>query len=104
MLSGAAAAAEFSAQMRRGSEIFAGLERLDFVKCDIEGYEVVVLTELRPLLERFRPTVLVETGGGNRPRIVELFTALGYKAFTLEHGREIPLTAASVKDIIFRPQ
>ncbi|WP_289823511.1 FkbM family methyltransferase, partial [Alistipes finegoldii] len=102
--SGAAAAAEFSARMRRGSELFAGLERLDFVKCDIEGYEVVVLTELRPLLERFRPTVLVETGGGNRPRIVELFTALGYKAFTLEHGREIPLTAASVKDIIFRPQ
>ena len=102
--SGAAAAAEFSAQMRRGSELFAGLERLDFVKCDIEGYEVVVLTELRPLLERFRPTVLVETGGGNRPRIVELFTALGYKAFTLEHGREIPLTAASAKDIIFRPQ
>jgi len=44
------------------------------------------------------------TGGGNRPRIVELFTALGYKAFTLEHGREIPLTAASAKDIIFRPQ
>ena len=102
--SGAAAAAQFSAQMRRGSELFAGLERLDFVKCDIEGYEVVVLTELRPLLERFRPTALVETGGGNRPRIVELFTALGYKAFTLEHGREIPLTAASVKDIIFRPQ
>ena len=102
--SGAVAAAQFSAQMRRGSELFAGLERLDFVKCDIEGYEVVVLTELRPLLERFRPTALVETGGGNRPRIVELFTALGYKAFTLEHGREIPLTAASVKDIIFRPQ
>ena len=65
--SGAVAAAQFSAQMRRGSELFAGLERLDFVKCDIEGYEVVVLTELRPLLERFRPTVLVETGGGNRP-------------------------------------
>ena len=102
--SGAAAAAQFSAQMRRGSELFAGLERLDFVKCDIEGYEVVVLTELRPLLERFRPTALVETGGGNRPRIVELFTALGYKAFTLEHGREIPLTAASAKDIISRPQ
>ena len=102
--SGAVAAAQFSAQMRRGSELFAGLGRLDFIKCDIEGYEVVVLTELRPLLERFRPTVLVETGGGNRPRIVELFTALGYKAFTLEHGREIPLTAASAKDIIFRPQ
>ena len=95
---------EFTAEMRRGSELFARLPRLDFIKCDIEGYEAVVMEEMRPLLERFRPTVLVETGGGNRPRIVELFTALGYKAFTLEHGREIPLTAASVKDIIFRPQ
>lgn len=95
---------EFTAEMRRGSELFARLPRLDFIKCDIEGYEAVVMEEMRPLLERFRPTVLVETGGGNRPRIVELFTALGYKAFTLEHGREIPLTAASAKDIIFRPQ
>ena len=29
--------------------------------------------ELRPLLERFRPTVLIETGGENRPQIIELF-------------------------------
>ena len=100
--SGAAAAAEFSAQMRRGSELFAGLERLDFVKCDIEGYEVVVLTELRPLLERFRPTVLIETGGENRPQIVALFTTLGYAGFTLDRGREIPLTPDTTKDIIFR--
>ena len=104
MRNGDTADMEFTATMRRGSQLFSHLTRLDFIKCDIEGYEVVVLTELRPLLERFRPTVLVETGGGNRPRIVELFTALGYKAFTLEHGREIPLTAASAKDIIFRPQ
>lgn len=100
--SGAAAAAEFSAQMRRGSELFAGLERLDFVKCDIEGYEVVVLTELRPLLERFRPTVLIETGGENRPQIVALFTTLGYAGFTLDRGHEIPLTPDTTKDIIFR--
>ena len=100
--SGAVAAAQFSAQMRRGSELFAGLERLDFVKCDIEGYEVVVLTELRPLLERFRPTVLIETGGENRPQIVALFTTLGYAGFTLDRGREIPLTPDTTKDIIFR--
>ena len=99
---GTSAAAEFPARMRRGSELFAGLGRLDFIKCDIEGYEVVVMNELRPLLERFRPTVLIETGGENRPQIVALFTTLGYAGFTLDRGREIPLTPDTTKDIIFR--
>lgn len=99
----AAEAVRFEARMERGSELFAGLERLDFVKCDVEGYETVVLGEMRPLLERFRPKVLVETGGANRARIVALFTELGYRGYTLEEGREVALTAGSDKDIIFRP-
>lgn len=94
---------EFTAEMRRGSELFARLPRLDFIKCDIEGYEAVVMEEMRPLLERFRPTVLIETGGENRPRIVRLFTRLGYAGYTLDCGREIPLSPGSTKDIIFRP-
>ena len=99
---GQKAAAEFTAQMRRGSELFGKLERLDFVKCDIEGYEVVVMNEMRPLLEKFRPAVLIETGGANRPQIVALFTELGYRGCTLDRGREVPLTEDSTKDIIFR--
>lgn len=94
---------EFTAEMRRGSELFARLPRLDFIKCDIKGYEAVVMEEMRPLLERFRPTVLIETGGENRPRIVRLFTRLGYAGYTLDRGREIPLSPGSTKDIIFRP-
>ena len=94
---------EFTTEMRRGSELFARLPRLDFIKCDIEGYEAVVMEEMRPLLERFRPTVLIETGGENRPRIVRLFTRLGYAGYTLDRGREIPLSPGSTKDIIFRP-
>ena len=102
--SGAAADIEYTAEMRRGSELFAGLERLDFIKCDIEGYETVVMHEMRPLLERFRPTVLIESGGENRPRIAALFSALDYDAFTLDRGLEVPLAAQSTKDIIFRPR
>lgn len=92
----------FEARMRRGSELFAGLRRLDFIKCDIEGYELTVMREMRPLLERFRPTVLIETGGANRPEIIRLFTGLGYRGFTLDRGREVELTPESTKDIIFR--
>lgn len=97
----AAGAATFEAEMRRGSELFAGLERVDFVKCDIEGYELCVMRELRPLLERHLPTVLIETGGENRPQIVALFTELGYRGLTLEGGRLVPLTPDSTKDIVF---
>lgn len=96
------AAAEFTARMRRGSELFGNLMRIDFIKCDIEGYEVIVMNELRELLERHRPTVLIETGGENRPQIVVFFTALGYKGYTLDRGRETPLTEETTKDIIFR--
>ena len=39
---------------------------------------------------------------GTRPEIIRLFTALGYRGFTLDHGGEIPLTPESTKDIIFR--
>jgi hypothetical protein len=53
-------------------------------------------------LERFRPTVLIETGGENRAKIIALFHSLGYRGFTLEHGLEVPLTPDSEKDIIFR--
>lgn len=95
--------------MRRGSELFGGLARLDFIKCDIEGYELHVMEEMRPLLERFRPRVLIETGGANRPRIVALFRALGYSAWTLSRGRRIPLDEAAEaagapeKDLILLP-
>lgn len=98
----AQAAVTFTARMRRGSELFTSLARLDLIKCDVEGYELVILREMRPLLERFHPTALIETGGENRPQVIALFTELGYRGYTLENGREIPLAPNSDKDIIFR--
>ncbi len=101
---GTRADVEFAAEMRRGSELFGGLSRLDFIKCDIEGYEKTVMNEMRPLLERFRPVVLIETGGDNRQAIIELFDSLGYAGYILDRGREIPLDPRGPeKDIIFRP-
>ena len=95
-------AIRFTAQMRRGSELFAALERVDFIKCDIEGYERVVIPELRPIIERHHPTVLIETDGQTREQIIEIFTAMGYKAYMLMDGREVELDTNSDKDIIFR--
>ena len=95
-------AIRFSAQMRRGSELFGALEHVDFIKCDIEGYERVVIPELRPIIERHHPTVLIETDGQTREQIIEIFSAMGYKAYMLMDGHEVKLDAESDKDIIFR--
>ena len=95
-------AVKFSAQMQRGSELFGGLEKIDFIKCDIEGYERVVLPELRPLIEKFHPTVLVETDGESRQQMIKMFAEMGYKPYMLVGGEEVVLDSESDKDIIFR--
>ena len=95
-------AVRFTAQMKRGSELFGGMEKIDFIKCDIEGYERVVLPELRPLIEKFHPTVLVETDGESRQQIIRMFAELGYSAYMLVGGKEVTLDPESDKDIIFR--
>lgn len=95
-------AIRFTAQMRRGSELFAEVGKIDFIKCDIEGYERVVIPELKPLIERHHPTVLIETDGETRHEIIKMFTEMGYRAYMLEAGREVALDPKSDKDIIFR--
>ncbi len=96
-------AIEFAAIMQRGSELFLSLQRLDVIKCDIEGYESVVLREMLPIIERLRPIVLIETGGESRAEMIHLFESLNYKGFTLLDGEEVELSEQSQKDIIFRP-
>ena len=95
-------AIRFTAQMRRGSELFATVGKIDFIKCDIEGYERVVIPELKPLIERHHPTVLIETDGDTRHEIIKMFTDMGYRAYMLEGGREVALDPKIDKDIIFR--
>jgi len=92
---------EFEAEMKRGSRLFADLPKIDMIKCDIEGYERVVMSEMRPLLEKHRPVVLIETDGENRSFIAGLFDSMGYAGYTLAEGKMKPLSADDRKDIIF---
>ena len=85
---------EFEAEMRRGSELFADLERLDFIKCDIEGYEGVVIPEMEPVIRRHLPVVLLETGGPLRRQMIELFRSWGYGGYVLQNGRLVSVMRA----------
>ena len=80
----------FQAHMKRASELFKGIEKIDFIKIDIEGYEIVVLPEMKSILEKHRPIIQAETYGEQRALIHELLKTMGYEPFELENGKLIP--------------
>jgi len=60
------------------SEFLASIERLDYIKCDIEGYEWVVFNSIQPHISRLRPVVQVEISEVNIPLFLSYFEELGY--------------------------
>lgn len=72
-----------------------GLERIDFIKCDVEGHEIEVFSGARGTLSRHRPTLLVEVNdpldsGGHGTKFLELVQELAYEVHTLHDGRLQP--------------
>lgn len=95
---------KFDAKMKRGSELFKNLDRLDFVKCDIEGYEEFVLPELKPVLEKHKPIIQVETWGPHKKVVEDFLHTLGYNQFHLQNGKLSPSESGhpdTVVDFIF---
>ncbi len=69
----------------------AGLTRLDFIKADIEGWEVRLLEGARASLARFRPALMLElvtehlARAGDRPEsAVALLQSSGYRVFRFD--------------------
>lgn len=65
-----------------------GVERIDFLKCDVEGAELRVLKGGAKTLERFRPAVMIEllrkwsAAFGYHPNdALDLFAGLGYVCY-----------------------
>ncbi|MDB5205696.1 MAG: FkbM family methyltransferase [Flavisolibacter sp.] len=98
----------FEATMKKGSELFAGFPKIDYIKCDIEGYETVVFPEMKAIIEKYQPMVQLETWGQQLMTMYAFFKELGFAAYYLEAGRLNPLenkakTLWSDSDILFVP-
>jgi len=94
---------EFEADQRRGSELFADLPRIDFIKCDVEGYETVIFPEIESLIRRHKPLILLETKREKRKQLLPFFEELGFEAYILDQGKLHPLAQFpdSQEDILF---
>jgi FkbM family methyltransferase len=77
-------AVTYEVEMKIPDELFINLNRLDFVKCDVEGYEYEVFRHMQETLRKFKPLIQTELNGTeNRRQVKTLLTALGYQAYIL---------------------
>jgi FkbM family methyltransferase len=77
---------------RTGDRLFGDLPRLDFIKCDVEGLEVPVFGSMMAVLRQHHPIILCELADrGERIRLGEMLSPLGYRAYFLAGGELDPL-------------
>ncbi len=67
--------------LTHAGELFAGLDKIDYIKCDIEGYEWAVFQLIKESLEKHQPTIQVEIGPENRTQMNEMLSSIGYKLY-----------------------
>ena len=91
--------------LKKGSELFKDLKRINYIKCDIEGYEWIVFQEIKKLIIQHRPIVQVEIAEESIPLFVDYFNELNYlqygiKDFKLlrENGKQ-----EEIGDFLFLP-
>jgi len=73
--------AQYQVEVKHPMDLFGTIKSIDYIKCDIEGYEIPVIPALKPLLEKHRPLVQVETEGDNKIKLMELFKELQYQTY-----------------------
>jgi FkbM family methyltransferase len=68
----------FEAQMKIPSRLFESLDKIDYIKCDIEGFEYAVLSDMQHIISRCKPKIQVEVWRENELVVCELFQRMGY--------------------------
>jgi FkbM family methyltransferase len=97
----------FDVTIMNPNQVFSSLKKLDYIKCDIEGYEGIVIPEMMPVISKFLPVMQIETSGEAKEKITELLSELGYEVYNLVDFRLIPERENKEKpygDIFFIPE
>ncbi len=74
----------FIEKMFKPSTLFGNISRCDYIKCDVEGYEIHIIPQLEFLLKPFKPIIQIEIEAGNRKPITEFLSSLSYCSFYLK--------------------
>ncbi|HIP32017.1 MAG TPA: FkbM family methyltransferase [Crocinitomicaceae bacterium] len=65
----------------KGSELLSTFDKIDYIKCDIEGYELVVFNEIKKVVAEMKPIVQIEIGPDNEKAMFDYFDSLDYAQY-----------------------
>jgi FkbM family methyltransferase len=74
----------FTEKMYTPASLFGNLARCDYIKCDVEGYEIYIVPQLKFLLKPFQPIIQIEIEPVNWKLINNFLLSLSYSAFYLQ--------------------
>jgi FkbM family methyltransferase len=81
----------FAEKMFRPATVFVNISRCDYIKCDVEGYEIHIIPQLDFLLSPFKPIIQIEIEPVNRVPIAEFLASHSYSAYFLEDEKLFPV-------------
>lgn len=73
----------FRAKIQKPQRLFKEIQRLDYIKIDTEGYELIILKEMMDLIRTFKPILFIESDKQNSPMLFEMLASEGYSFFYL---------------------
>jgi FkbM family methyltransferase len=83
----------YKAQMEVADELFATIPKIDFLKCDVEGYEIILFPQMISTLKRCKPIIQMEISSvENREKIISLLAPLSYRIYKLNQNQLIEMT------------
>jgi FkbM family methyltransferase len=83
---------KFDAQMKIPVDLFRDFERIDYIKCDIEGFEYIALSNMKEIIGRCKPIVQVEVWPENEKDMLKLFREMAYTPCKIYKNKLIPQT------------
>ncbi|NPE31749.1 FkbM family methyltransferase [Methanococcoides sp. SA1] len=71
--------------MKTPQEVFNSVNKLNYIKCDVEGYENFIIPQLDFLISKYHPAIQIELALENRMFIFEYLSNHGYSGYELNN-------------------
>jgi len=100
----------FKAKMQTPQTVFNNIKKVDYIKCDTEGFEYVILSNMYTLISQYKPILQIEVAIENREKLDSLLEGIGYEKFVLYKNTLIRYQLAKNKNAeyefiyIYKPQ